>query len=57
VCYESRVLFSPFKGFLGDFVEIEHNEGENDFTNIILWNFVKSFSRSLFSVLILIDHQ
>jgi len=25
---------TTLKGFLGDFVEFEHNEGENDFTKI-----------------------
>jgi len=27
------MIAKPLKGFLGDFVEYEHNEGHNDFTN------------------------
>jgi len=26
--------FTSLKGFLGDFVEFEHNEGDNDFTSL-----------------------
>jgi len=44
---------NSLKGFLGDFVEFEHNEGDNDFTEfhsiinschpfITLWNSVKT---------------
>jgi len=30
----AKVSKYPLKGFLGDFVEFEHNEGDNDFTKI-----------------------
>jgi len=29
-------LLVPLKGFLGDFVEFEHNEGDNDFINLLM---------------------
>jgi len=31
-------MLNPLKGFLGDFVEFEHSEGDNDFSKIPQYN-------------------